>query len=149
MAVGDVMVGFKHRLMCGAFAIAAALGGRAALAADDAVGELANAICAAADLKGITAVVAVFEGAEELVPTEVAEAFGIASFLGDLGRCPNRQAVADAFAFYKKGKDAAPLDAAFAMGRVAAKPGGGTASASFYDGSFAVLGTAGDPPSGQ
>jgi hypothetical protein len=81
---------------------------------------------------------------------EVAQAFGAATFLSDLGRCANRQAIADGFAYFKKGKDATRLDAAFAMGRVAAKPGGGgTASAEIYLGSFTTLATAGDPPSGQ
>jgi len=119
-------------------------------AAEDPVGELANAICAAPDLGAINAAIATLSTESALAPEQVAEAFGVATFLGDLGRCANRQAIADGFVFYKKGKDVALLDTAFAAGRVAAKPGGGgTASAEVYQGSFASLGTAGDPPSGQ
>lgn len=118
-------------------------------AQDDPVTGLANAICAAPDLNALTTALNAFVTDEELSVTQVAEAFGVATFLGDLGRCANRQVIADGFAFFKKGKDVAQLDAAFAMGRVAAKPGGGTASAETYQGSFASLGTAGDPPSGQ
>lgn len=118
-------------------------------AEEDPINELANAICAAPDANAVIATLASFAPEDEIAPEAVAEAFGIATFLGDLARCANRQAIADSFAFYKKGKDSAKLDAAFAMGRVAAKPGGGTASAEVYQGSFATLGTAGDAPSGQ
>jgi hypothetical protein len=121
-----------------------------ARAADNPISELANALCAAPDWPALTAVLSTFTAEEAMSDADIAQAFGVATFLGDLGRCPNRQAIADGFAFFKKGKDAAPLDAAFAMGRVAAKPsGGGTASADIYQGSFATLATAGDPPSGQ
>jgi hypothetical protein len=119
------------------------------LAGDDPINDLASAICAAPDLNAITSALATLAPENALNSEEVAEAFGVATFLGDLGRCANRQAIADGFAFFKKGKDAARLDAAFAMGRVAAKPGGGAAGADSYQGSFAVLGTAGEPPSGQ
>jgi len=126
------------------------LAGGTVRAADDPVGELANAMCAAPDLNAITAAISTLGTEGALAPEQVAEAFGVATFLGDLGRCANRQAIADGFVFFKKGKDIAQLDAAFAAGRVAAKPGGGgTASAEVYQGSFASLGTAGDPPSGQ
>jgi hypothetical protein len=118
-------------------------------AAEDPINELANAICAAPDVNAITAALSSLAPEDTMVPEEVGEAFGVATFLGDLQRCANRQAIADAFAFYKKGKDGAKLDAAFAMGRVAAKPEGGTASAQVYQGSFSTLGTAGDAPSGQ
>jgi hypothetical protein len=118
-------------------------------ASEDPVTDLAGAICAAPDLNAITSALATLAPESAMDTDEVAEAFGVATFLGDLGRCANRQAIADGFAFFKKGKDAARLDAAFAMGRVAAKPGGGSAGAESYQGSFAVLGTAGDPPSGQ
>lgn len=118
-------------------------------AGDDPISDLANAICAAPNLNAITAALATLAPENALNSEEVAEAFGVATFLGDLGRCASRQAIADGFAFFKKGKDAARLDAAFAMGRVAAKPGGGAAGADSYQGSFAVLGTAGEPPSGQ
>lgn len=121
-----------------------------ARAADNPVNGLANAICGANDLNAVTVALAAVAPEDELAPEDVAEAFGIATFLADLGRCVNRQAIADGFAFYKKGKDAGPLDAAFASGRVAAKPeSGGTAHAGIFQGSFASLGTAGDPPSGQ
>lgn len=135
-------------LICGAAAVSAA----GAAAADDPIGELANAICAAPDLPAITATLATLPVDQEVEPEQVAEAFGVATFLGDLGRCANRQAILDGFVLFKKNnkdKDVASLDTAFAIGRVAAKPEGGTASAEVYQGSFASLGTAGDPPSGQ
>lgn len=119
------------------------------VAADDPVTDLAGAICAAPDLNAITAALASLAPENAMDSESVAQAFGVATFLGDLGRCKNRQAIADGFAFFKKGKDAVRLDAAFAMGRIAAKPGGGTAGAESYQGSFVALGTAGDPPSGQ
>jgi len=118
-------------------------------ASPDPTNELANAICAALSPEAMNAAVASYEGQDQLTAEDIAEAFGIATFLGDLGRCADRQAIADAFAYYKMGKDPGPLDAAFASGRVAAKPEGGTASTEVYQGSFAALGTAGDPPSGQ
>ena len=120
-----------------------------AQAAPDPVNELANAICAAPDLNALTSTLGTLGSEDAYAPEEVAEAFGIATFLGDLGRCANQQAIADGFALYKKGKDVARLDMAFAGGRVAAKPEGGTASAEVYQGSFASLGSAGDTPSAQ
>lgn len=136
-------------LGCGVIASALVAAPLAARAEPDLTNELANAICAAPTNDAVAAAVASFDTGDRMAPEDVAEAFGIATFLGDLGRCANRQAIADSFAFYKKGKDPAPLDAAFASGRVAAKPEGGTASAEINQGSFASLGTAGDPPSGQ
>jgi hypothetical protein len=120
-------------------------------AEEDAVGDLANAICAAPDVNGVISALSAFGSEESFGPESVAEAFGIATFLSDLGRCTSRQAIADSFAYYKKGKEVAKLDAAFAIGRVAAKPGAATdgGSEGVYQGSFAALGTAGDPPSGQ
>ncbi|NOT42761.1 MAG: hypothetical protein HOP13_19965 [Alphaproteobacteria bacterium] len=128
----------------------ALLSATSVLAADNPVNGLANAICTAGDINAVTAALSSVSPQDELQPIDVAEAFGIATFLADLGRCTNRQAIADGFAFYKKGKDPGPLDAAFASGRVAAKPdGSATAQAGTFQGSFASLGTAGDPPSGQ
>lgn len=130
--------------------VCALLSATPALAGDNPVNGLANAICAAGDLNAVTAALGAVSPQDELQPQDVAEAFGIATFLADLGRCTNRQAIADGFAFYKKGKDPAPLDAAFASGRLVAKPAGSaTANAGTFQGSFASLGTAGDPPSGQ
>lgn len=137
----------RKALFCALMALAAVVPARAA---DNPVNGLANAICGAGDLNAVTAALGAVAPEDELAPEDVAEAFGIATFLADLGRCVNRQAIADGFAFYKKGKDAGPLDAAFASGRVAAKPeGSGTGHAGLFQGSFASLGTAGDPPSGQ
>lgn len=118
-------------------------------ASEDPVTDLASALCAAPDLNAITSALSTFTSEDGMDGKQIAEAFGLATFLGDLGRCANRQVIADGFAYFKKGKEAAPLDAAFAMGRVAAKPGGGTQGADSYQGSFSVLSTAGDPPSGQ
>jgi hypothetical protein len=136
----------RNSLLCALMVASVA----AASAADNPVNGLANAICGATDLNAVTVALGAVAPEDELAPEDVAEAFGIATFLADLGRCVNRQAIADGFAFYKKGKDAGPLDAAFASGRVAAKPdGSATAHAGVFQGSFASLGTAGDPPSGQ
>ena len=121
-----------------------------AIAADNPVNGLANAICAAGDLEAVASAVSAVSPDDQLVPEDFAEAFGLATFLADLGRCTNRQAIADGFAFFKKGKDPRPLDAAFASGRVAAKPdSSATTQSGVFQGSFASLGTAGDPPSGQ
>ncbi len=134
---------------CAAVISALTLAPVEAKASPDLTSELANAICAAPSPDAVSAAVASFEAQDGLTSEDIAEAFGIATFLADLGRCADRQAIADGFAFYKKGKDPGPLDAAFASGRVAAKPEGGTASTEVYQGSFAALGAAGDPPSGQ
>lgn len=134
----------RKALVCALFAATPAM------AADNPVNGLANAICASGDIGAVTAALNAVSPGDQLQPEDFAEAFGIATFLADLGRCTNRQAIADGFAFYKKGKDPGPLDAAFASGRVAAKPdGSATANAGTFQGSFASLGTAGDPPSGQ
>jgi len=140
----------RYVALAGTTALAVVLlGSLPARAAQDSTSELANAICAAANVDAVAAAVASVATAEELTPERIAEAFGVATFLADLGRCANRQAIADGFAYFKKGKDPDPLDLAFASGRVVAKPEGGTASAEIYQGSFAMLGTAGDPPSAQ
>jgi hypothetical protein len=141
-----IAISLRKALLCAFIALPIA----AAEAADNPVNGLANAICGAGDLNAVTAALGNVAPEDQLAPEDVAEAFGIATFLADLGRCVNRQAIADGFAFYKKGKDAGPLDAAFASGRVAAKPdGSATANAGTFLGSFASLGTAGDAPSGQ
>lgn len=121
------------------------------IAADDPQSRLANDICLARDLQTINDMVYRYISDDRLEPVEVAEAFGVATFLGDLGRCTNRQAILDAFFLYKKDRDAASLDVAFAQGRVAAKPASGPSanSGGTYQGSFVALGTAGDPPSVQ
>lgn len=119
-------------------------------AADDPVSQLANDVCAAADLKSINDLVYRSISDDRIAPEEVAEAFGVAAFLGDLGRCTNRQAIVDSFVLYKKDKDPNKLDVAFAKGRVAAKPPSNAAEESgLYLGSFVALGTAGEAPSGQ
>lgn len=120
-----------------------------ALGTQDVTTDLANAIAAALNSDAVAAAVASFSAGNGLSPEDVAQAFGAAMFLCDLGRCKNPQAIADSFAAYKKGKDGQALDAAFAMGRVGAEADGGTASAEVYQSSFAALGTAGDAPSGQ
>lgn len=139
----------KFSAVVAAAAMSCALVAASVNAGQDPTSELANAICAAATPDAVAAALTAVDPSDDLSDEQIAEAFGIATFLGDLGRCANRQAMADAFAVFKKGKDAAVLDLAFAAGRVAAKPDGGTASAEIYQGSFATLGTAGDPPSGQ
>ena len=139
-----VMPTLRNALLC------ALVAATPAFAADNPVNGLANAICAAGDLNAVTAALSAVSPQDELAPEDFAEAFGVATFLADLGRCANRQAIADGFAFYKKGKDPGPLDAAFASGRVAAKPeSNASAQGGVFQGSFASLGTAGDPPSGQ
>lgn len=120
-------------------------------ASDDPVSRLANDVCGARDLQGVNELVYRYISDDRLEPAEVAEAFGVATFLGDLGRCANRQAMLDAFFLYKRDKDAASLDVAFAQGRVAAKPANGPSAntGGTYQGSFIALGTAGEPPSVQ
>lgn len=119
-------------------------------AAHDPLAALANAICASPDAAAIGTVLNTFGPSTHLVDADIAEAFGTAAFMGDLGRCANKQAIYDAFAAFKQGKqDGSLLDASFAMGHVQATPDGGTASPEFYQGSYASLGTAGDPPSGK
>lgn len=137
---------FKFALTVGLAAGSASL----ALAADDPVSRLADAVCAAPDMKVMNDLVYRSVSDDRIEPAEVAEAFGVATFLGDLGRCVNRQAIIDSFFLYKKDKDADELDVAFAQGRVAAKPASSVAaSGGNYQGSFVALGTAGDPPSVQ
>lgn len=122
-----------------------------AFAGDDPQSRLANDVCLARDIQTINDFVYRYISDDRLEPTEVAEAFGVATFLGDLGRCTNRQAILDAFFLFKKDRDAAALDVAFAQGRVAAKPASGPSAdtGGTYQGSFVALGTAGDPPSVQ
>ncbi|MEQ1756381.1 MAG: hypothetical protein ABL973_19855 [Micropepsaceae bacterium] len=122
-----------------------------ARASDDPVSRLANDVCGARDLQAVNEIVYRYISDDRLEATEVAEAFGVATFLGDLGRCANRQAMLDAFFLYKRDKDAASLDVAFAQGRVAAKPANGPSASNggTFQGSFIALGTAGEPPSVQ
>jgi hypothetical protein len=140
----------RHLLVCSGLALA--IVAVPVRASNNPINGLANAICAAQDLTAVDAAVAAISPDDPLSPEQIAEAFGVATFLADLGRCANRQAIADGFAVYKKDKEVAHLDAAFASGRVAAKPEGdgrSTVPAAVFQGSFASLGTAGDPPSGQ
>jgi len=118
-----------------------------ALSRPDPVSELANAICAGKTPSDISTSLADLGPGGALTDSDVAEAFGEASFMADLGRCGSGQAIADAYAAFKRGKNAQALDASFAMGRVSGEPTGGTASAGLYRGSFSSLGAAGDPPS--
>jgi hypothetical protein len=141
------MISFVRRRAVACAIVATTFAGSAV--AESQVGGLANAICGAKDMDAITSALNTYSPEEPLQPEMIAEAFGVATFLADLGRCTNRQAIADSFAVFKKGKDAVALDTAFATGRVAAKPEGAGASAAVFQGSFAQLGTAGDPPSGQ
>ena len=120
-------------------------------AAEDPVSRLANDVCGAHDLQTINSFVYRYISDDRLEPAEVAESFGVATFLGDLGRCANQQAILDAFFLFKKDKDTTTLDIAFARGRVAAKPASSASSNSGgkFQGSFVALGTAGEPPSVQ
>lgn len=122
-----------------------------ATGAGDPVSRLANDVCGAHDLQTINTFVYRYISDDRLEPEEVAEAFGVATFLGDLGRCANQQAILDAFFLFKKDKDISALDIAFARGRVAAKPASSPSSGSGgkFQGSFVALGTAGEPPSIQ
>jgi len=126
-----------------------ALFGFSASAAQDPVGAVANAVCAAKSLDDISSTLAEVGPVRGLTNEDIAEAFGQASFLADLGRCVSPQAIADAYAAFKQGKEAQKLDAAFAMGHINGSGTGGTASAALYQGSYASLGSAGDPPSGK
>ena len=129
----------------------AALLSAPAMAADDPVSRLADEVCAAKDVQGMSDLVYRYISYDRLEPHEIAEAFGVATFLGDLGRCASQQAILDAFFLFKKGKEEAVLDVAFARGRIAAKPANGPSPAAggTFQGSFVALGTAGEPPSVQ
>ena len=119
-------------------------------ATQDPATELAGAICAAPDAQAIAEALRTVGPSDTLSDFDIAEAFGNASFMSDLGRCANKKAIHEAFAAFKQGKkDEAKLDAAFAGGRVAGKPNGGTASVASYQASYESLGAAGDPPSGH
>lgn len=120
-----------------------------ALAEPDPVGALANAICAGKSVDEISASLHDLGPVGRLSDEDIAEAFGLASFMSDLRHCVSPQAIADAFAVFKKGKPAQTIDAAFAMGHIQGTPDGGTASAELYEGSYSHLGSAGDPPSGK
>ena len=123
--------------------------GATARAEPDPIGILANAICASKSVAEINQTLGDIGPIATLTNSDVAEAFGEAAFLADLKRCRNAQAIVDAYVEFRHGKDTQALDAAFAMGHVSDKPTGGTASVGFYEGSFATLGSAGDPPSGH
>src|SRR6185295_12465907 len=56
-------------------------------ASPDLTSELANAICAAPTPDAVNAAIVSFEAADGLTAEDIAEAFGIATFLADLGRC--------------------------------------------------------------
>ncbi len=122
-----------------------------AIASDDPISRLADDVCAAKDVQGMSDIVYRYISYDRLEPQEVAEAFGVATFLGDLGRCVSQQDILDAFFLFKKDKDATVLDVAFARGRIAAKPANGPSPATggTFQGSFVALGTAGEPPSVQ
>jgi hypothetical protein len=143
------MVGVKRILGTAAIALLGGLLATQAGAAPDPVAELANAICAGRTTGDISTSLADLGPSGVLADDAIAEAFGEASFMADLGRCASGQAIADAYAAFKQGKDGQKLDASFAMGRVSGEPTGGTASAGLYQGSFSSLGSAGDPPSGK
>lgn len=133
-----------HRLIAAAIALLGTA--NAAQALDDDVATLAAAICSAPDTGKMGEALA-SRGTSEAVPEEqVAEAFGVASYLASLGRCANRTAIADGYALYKSDKDLNQLDAAFAVGHVSARPDD---KAAVYKGSFEVLGGAGEPTSRQ
>lgn len=117
------------------------------MAADDDVTALAASICAAPDVGNMSELLAA-RGVDEGVPEErVAQAFGIATYMASLARCSNPKAIADGYALFKGDKDQNQLDAAFAVGHVSARPDDGKADT--YQGSFEVLGGAGDPASSQ
>jgi hypothetical protein len=115
----------------------------------DYTSELAIAIAAAPDPAAVAAAVATYEIGYGLGPEQIAQAFGEAAFLCDLGRCANPKAIVAAFANYKQGKDVAMLDAAFAAGREGVGIDAATANGEVFRDSFVALASPGDPPSGQ
>ncbi len=115
----------------------------------DYTSELAIAIAAAPDPDAAAAAVATYEIGYGLGPEQIAQAFGEAASLCDLGRCANPNAVVAAFANYKQGKDAAVLDAAFAAGHAGTEIEAATANGELFQDSFVALASPGDPPSGQ
>jgi hypothetical protein len=115
----------------------------------DNLSGLALAICAAPNLETIASALTTYELVYGLSPEQIAQAFGEAAFLCDIGRCANPTAIAVAFTNYKHGKDAVTLDAAFAIGQAGAELENATASVSVGQSSFVALASPGDPPSGQ
>ncbi|MEQ1866964.1 MAG: hypothetical protein ABL996_20175 [Micropepsaceae bacterium] len=115
----------------------------------DDMGGLALAICTAPNLEAIATALTTYELVYGLSPEQIAQAFGEAAFLCDLGRCEDPAAIAVAFANYKQGKDALALDAAFAIGQAGAEVESATASVAGGQSSFVALASPGDPPSGQ
>lgn len=122
---------------------------QAARAAPDYTNDLALAISAAPDPEAVASVVATYELVFGLAPEQVAQAFGEAASLCNLGRCANPQAVFFAFTAYKQGKDEVVLDTAFAVGQAGADIENATATAEVNQSSIVTLASPGEPPSGQ
>lgn len=120
-----------------------------ARAESDDMSGLAFAICAAPSLETIASALTTYELVYGLSPERIAQAFGEAAFLCEIGRCANPAAIAVAFTNYKQGKDAVVLDAAFAIGQAGAEVESATASVAGGQSSFVALASPGDPPSGQ
>lgn len=134
-----------HRHLVAGLSVAALAG--SSRAADDDVAALALSICAAPDVAKMSELLA-NRGADDAMPEEqVAEAFGIASYMTNLARCASPQAITEGYALFKSDKDQNQLDAAFAVGHVSARPD--DANAKTYKGSFEVLAGAGEPASNQ
>jgi hypothetical protein len=130
------------------FAAAVALIGSASAAGSvgEEVSSLAAAICVAPDATKMSEEVAARSANDAISEEQVAEAFGVASYLAALGHCANAAAIADGYALFKNDKDKDQLDAAFAVGHVLARPDD---KGEVYQGSFEILGGAGDPATSQ
>ena len=113
--------------------------------ADDPVARLAAAICKAGDAAGLETVILRFEVEEAVAPRDIAEALGTASARAEAGHCASPNAAAQAWSRYRGA--ASPQDglaAAFALGRIAARPLA-QRDASGREVGFTDLGWAGEP----
>jgi hypothetical protein len=134
-----------HRQIAAAVALVGSA--TAAGSVGEEVSTLAAAICASPDVAKMSETVANRSANDVISDEQVAEAFGVATFVAGLGRCANEGAIAEGYALYKSDKDKDQLDAAFAVGHVSARPDDAKTAA--YKGSFEILGGAGEPASSQ
>jgi hypothetical protein len=91
--------------------------------ADDPVARLAEAICRADNATGVETVMLRFEAEEAVAPRDIAEALGTASARAEAGHCASADAAAQAWSRYRGASSPQDgLAAAFALGRIAARP---------------------------
>ena len=121
----------------------------AAIAAQNPIDAGAQAACAGKGVAEISAALGKLGLIGKLPDDKVAEAFGQALYLADLGHCVSPQAIVDAFAAFKKGKDAQTLDVAFAAGHMNGSHDGEHGHGGHDHHERDDTGSPGDPPSGH